>query len=77
VSAASAFNASVEIEQGVLDRFLPQILIAIKDRQRVLEDHTKQPPKTQEMLASGHQVWVWMQGPGKPHWEVRGPGVTP
>jgi hypothetical protein len=22
-----------------------------------------------------HQVWVWMNGPGKPHWEIRGTGA--
>lgn len=31
----------------------------------------KPPPTT---LPPG-QVWVWMHGPGKPHWEVRGTGV--
>jgi hypothetical protein len=39
----------------------------------VLLDSRKPPwrPRTME----SHQLWVWMNGPGAPHWEVRGTGV--
>lgn len=32
------------------------------------------PERTQEMIDNG-QVWVWMNGPGDPHWEMRGTGL--
>lgn len=71
-----AFGTVEGIASGEWDRFLPKILIAVRDRQRVLENHEKIPPKTRSMIVSGHQVWVWMQGPGKPHWEIRGTGLV-
>lgn len=75
MSAAAAFAATEMIKAGEWDPYLDKLRIAVRDRQQVLEDGTQPPPKTISMLASGHQVWVWMNGPGKPHWEVRGTGL--
>lgn len=73
--SAAAFAATEAILAGDWDRHLASLRMALFDRQRVLEDMSQPPPKTREMIASGHQVWVGMNGPGKPHWEVRGTGV--
>lgn len=32
-----------------------------------------QPPSRNGL--ERHQVWVWMNGPGHPHWEIRGTGA--
>jgi hypothetical protein len=74
--ASAAFSATESISYGSWDPYLTQLRIALADRQRVLEDPEQAPPKTAEMIASGHQTWVWMHGPGKPHWEIRGTGVV-
>jgi hypothetical protein len=73
--ASAAFAATEAIRAGEWDGFLPQIRMALADRERVLRNPDQPPPKTDAMVASGHQVWAWMNGPGKPHWEVRGTGM--
>jgi hypothetical protein len=72
---AAAFAATESIRAGDWDAALIPLLQVIQDRRRRLEDMSEPPPKTREMIASGHQVWVGMNGPGKPHWEVRGTGA--
>ena len=42
---------------------------------RTKQELSVAPPKTQEMIDSGHQVWAGMNGPLGPHWEVRGTGA--
>ena len=37
-------------------------------------DIDRSPERTPEMTSQG-QVWVWMQGPGEAHFEVRGTGL--
>jgi hypothetical protein len=32
------------------------------------------PPEYDLPGMEHHQVWVWMNGPGKPHYEIRGTG---
>jgi hypothetical protein len=73
---AAAFAATESITAGDWDDSLLALEIVIRARRRVLENMDEPPPKTREMLASGHQVWVGMNGPGKPHWEVRGTGCV-
>lgn len=67
---ALAFAAVTAIENGEWDRFLAQIALAVR-RRLMLLDRTRQPS---EPLPRG-QVWVWMNGPGTPHWEIRGTGA--
>lgn len=40
-----------------------------------MDIYDRRNPPSREGLES-HQVWVWMNGPGQPHWEVRGTGVA-
>lgn len=73
-ASAAAFAAVTAIEDGEWDWNLQSIARSIT-RRLVLIDHTKPPRLTAEMIASGHQVWAWMNGLGTPHWEVRGTGA--
>jgi hypothetical protein len=75
MSAPAAFAAAEAVRSGEWDDYLLALKQAIHDRERILQDEENVPPQTVTMQASGHQVWVWMQGPGKPHWEVRGTGA--
>lgn len=75
MSDAVAFAASEAIAAGEWDRHLHTIQVALTRRRQELEDPNHPPPRTTAMIASGHQVWAWMNGPGKPHWEVRGTGA--
>jgi hypothetical protein len=74
-AAIAAFAAIESIRSGDWDAYRERLRRALTARQRELEDPDHVPAKTAEMLASGHQVWAWMQGPGKPHWEIRGTGA--
>jgi hypothetical protein len=67
------FAASEAIQSGELDDYLDQLLVVIQARRR-LYDMTRSPARTPEMVANG-QVWAGMNGPGRPHWEVRGTGA--
>lgn len=69
------FAAVEAIRDGALDRHLDTIDRAIGARRRAIRRLNTQPERTAEMVAN-HQHWVWMNGPGEPHWEVRGTGVT-
>jgi hypothetical protein len=77
---ALGFAAVEAIRAGTLDPHLGTIARAIADRYRALASTEQlrldaQPARTPEMEASG-QHWVWMNGPGEPHWEIRGTGVV-
>lgn len=74
-AASAAFAAAEAIEAGEWDAHLGQVSAALRRRRLALSDPRQPPPKTAEMEASGHQVWVWMNGPGKGHWEIRGTGA--
>lgn len=68
---AAAFAATEAIAAGEWDRHLLALWRAVRER-RMLTDRSKPPTiPTPER----HQVWVWMNGPGAPHWEIRGTGV--
>lgn len=73
---AAAFAAVEAIKAGEWDRALVPLLATVRERMALI-DPSKPPRMTPEMIASGHQVWVWMNGPGTPHWEVRGTGALP
>lgn len=66
-----SFAAVQHIEAGDWDRHLVQVAAAARWRLKLL-DQNKQPPRTG---LESHQVWAWMNGPGTPHWEVRGTGA--
>lgn len=68
------FSVLQAIEAGLLDDHLVQIGIGLSDRIALLRRSTP-PPRTDKMRDLG-QVWVWMNGPGKGHWEIRGTGFV-
>jgi hypothetical protein len=72
-SSAIAFAAIEALRDGSLDDHLEQLNAAINERQR-LYDMSRPPPRTATMIEQ-HQVWAGMNGPGRPHWEVRGTGA--
>lgn len=72
MSSAAAFAASQAITDGEWDKSLFPLLLAIKDRMELI-NHDKKPARS---LPAG-QIWVWMGGPGTPHWEVVGTGALP
>lgn len=71
-AAAAAYSAVEAVVRGQVDPYLAQIATAIRARQRLLHNLAKSPPASE--LEPG-QVWVQMNGPGKPHWEIRGTGL--
>ena len=67
---AAAFAAVEAIRNGQWDAHLDQIGFAVLER-KLMFDQSKKPAIK---LPAG-QVWAWMNGPGIPHWEVRGTGA--
>jgi hypothetical protein len=74
MTAPLGFAAVEAIREGALDRHLDTIDQAIQARRRVLR-RSAAPGRTPEMV-DNHQHWVWINGPGEPHWEIRGTGVA-
>lgn len=66
-----AFAAKLHIDAGDWDLFLDQIRFAVAERRVWI--NPAHPPK--RPLPPG-QVYVWMNGPGTPQWEVQGTGVV-
>jgi hypothetical protein len=71
VSAAQAFAAGEAVKSGDFDRYLVGLLTSIRQRLALI-DHTRSPSR---VGLESHQVWAWMNGPGTPHWEIRGTGA--
>lgn len=71
-ASSASFAAHQAIDAGQWDDFLTPLFVAIQ-RRRELYNHKKQPPR---FGMASHQVWAWMNGPGAPHWEVRGTGAV-
>lgn len=70
--APAAFAALTAIEAGEWDRFLLRLRAAIEQRRRT--DAYKAHLIAGDDVSS-HQHQVWMNGPGEPHWEIRGTGL--
>lgn len=70
MSDAAAFAAHEAIRAGNWDRHLTALMLAVRDRQEVLNPY--RPPSLP--LPSG-QVWAWMGGATPPHWEACGTGA--
>ena len=68
--SAAAFAATEAIRAGEWDAYLHQIAFAVKARQKLLD-----PLKKPDIPLEPAQRWVWMTGPGMPHWEVVGTGA--
>jgi len=68
---ALAFAAVLAVEEGRLDEHLFGLWVAVNKR-RALYDPRKPPPRPADM--EDHQVWAWMNVPGR--WEIRGTGAT-
>lgn len=71
VTTAVAFAFAMAVEDGCVDRNLLLIRAAVNERLELINE--QRPPRIK--LPAG-QVWVWMNGPGAPHWERRGTGVV-
>jgi hypothetical protein len=67
---ALAFAAVTALDEGRLDRHLFGLHVALQKR-RALYDSRQPPPRTADM--EDHQVWAWMNVPGR--WEIRGTGA--
>lgn len=75
LASAFAFAADEAIKSGLLDRFLDGLAAEIKQRKKLL-NRDKVPAKTADMIASGHQVWAWMNDVhGDGHWQIVGTGA--
>lgn len=72
-TASAAFAASEAIRAGEWDDHLQQLAWEVKKRQE-LYDRARPPRLTTP--PEKHQVWAWMNGPGRPHWEIRGTGLV-
>lgn len=70
--AGFAFAATEAIRSGDWDDFIGPLFVAITKR-RELYNQKKSPSRAG---LEDHQVWAWMNGPGRPHWEVRGTGLV-
>lgn len=69
-TTAVAFAFAMAVEEGLVDRNLLFIRVAINERLELINE--MRPPRIK--LPAG-QVWAWMNGRGNPHWERRGTGV--
>lgn len=69
-NAAFAFAAREAIEAGEWDRFLVSLAVAVRKRMELI-DRSKKPSEP----PPPYQHWVWMNGPGTPHWEIVGTGA--
>lgn len=69
--SAQAFAATESIRSGEWDAFLPSLRRAVFDRMQLL--NPKEEPS--RVGLAEHQVWVWMDHSGTPHWEVKGTEV--
>jgi hypothetical protein len=73
-AASAAFAAAESIEAGEWDRYIGTLQATLYRRALVLQDRSQKPPRPVTM--QDHQHWVWMNGPGPGHWEIRGTGVV-
>lgn len=69
------FTMTEAVRSGEADDLLVSLNLTIADRLCALRDSTMSPPRTEDMQLRG-QVWVWIQGDTRPHWEVRATGVA-
>jgi hypothetical protein len=69
---AAVFAAAEAIRSGDWDDYLPGLILAIRNRQKVFSTYDF-PPETTPAMQSVGQVWVWINPSG---WEIRGTGVT-
>jgi hypothetical protein len=72
VTDVLAFATVEAIKAGDCDRHLRTILAATKERLELIDP--SKPPRRKP--PESHQLWVWMNGPGTPHWEIRGTGAS-
>lgn len=68
---ADAFAALEHINAGDWDDWLPLFRGAAL-RRATIYNHKRQPDRTE---LADHQLWVWMTGPGRPHWVIVGTGA--
>lgn len=71
---ALTFAMCEAIDVGDADDLLLSVRRSVLNRLRVLQNPDTPPADTEAMIAQ-RQLWVWMYGPGKPHWEIRGTGA--